>query len=633
MALAFIYSLQNVWPFSILKVDDLKASNEIVRKLSIPENTKRFVFAVRDPKSQSVIYILCAQNLSERSAVDVECLVREVRPDAVVAQVGHSALVDIQTEESELGNIVDELVPTSSFGVIKRCFLEKINKEKYEDVAGNLVLREMFGTSFHGHILAARRVAKEVGSSFLVLETSSIDTVIGDINSSEADTGSKFHAFVSSLVPQKAGSISLQSSRRFSLDDNVQSRMVKLLSSYMDVSLWKLSPSSSVSESGLKEIQPGNTFQVPPFAQSVYPLLLDLHNIFIDLPFIGRALAFAQKMLDDVNRGEAVDTQIISEVHTFRVAVEGLRIALNSAGRLPIKEAGKPNKTKVEFSELQVQDKSYALIAQALQSQTRNFKTIVAVVDASGLAGIRKHWNTPVPPEVKDLVGKLVTNCESDGEVPNHDEKRRLLSNKPMVAVGAGATAIFGASSLSKVVHASTFMKVVTFKFPTALKLLLIQTQKIMAISMGKTLGPTKLLAPGLANSGANATSALKAAVSAEKIRTVVHSVIASAEKTSFSTMRTAFYEIMRKRQVQPIGVLPWTAFGCSVATCSALLMYGDGIECAVESLPAAPSIASLGRGIQSLHQASQVVVQTDGTRIQTSIESLMNRLRKVKMQ
>ncbi|KAJ6683261.1 hypothetical protein OIU85_006987 [Salix viminalis] len=73
----------------------------------------------------------------------------------------------------------------------------------------------------------------------------------------------------------------------------------------------------------------------------------------------------------------------------------------------------------------------------------------------------------------------------------------------------------------------------------------------------------------------------------------------------------------MRQRQVQSIGVLPWATFGCSVATCSALLMYGDGIECAVESLPAAPSIASLGRGIQSLHQASQVVGQTDGTRIQ----------------
>ncbi|KAJ6420604.1 hypothetical protein OIU84_028032 [Salix udensis] len=246
---------------------------------------------------------------------------------------------------------------------------------------------------------------------------------------------------------------------------------------------------------------------------------------------------------------------------------------------------------------------------------------------------ISEVHTTPVPPEVKDLVGKLVTNCESDGEARNHDEKRRLLSNKPMVAVGAGATAIFRASSVSKVVHASTFMKVATFKFPTSLKLLLIQTQKIMAISMGKTLGPTKLMAPGLVNSGANATSALKAAASAEKIRTVVHSVIASAEKISFSTMRTAFYEIMRQRQVQSIGVLPWATFGCSVATCSALLMYGDGIECAVESLPAAPSIASLSRGIQSLHQASQVVGQTDGTRIQKSIESLMNRLRKVKMQ
>ncbi|XP_011026374.1 PREDICTED: uncharacterized protein LOC105127003 [Populus euphratica] len=633
MALEFIYSLQNVWPLSILKADDLKASDRIVRKLSIPENTKSFVFAVRDPKCQSVIYILCAQNLSERSAVDVECLIRKIRPDAVVAQVGHSPLVQIQSEESELGNIADDLVPTSSFGVIKRCFLNKINKEKYEDLAGSLVLREIFGTGFHGHILAAKRVAEEVGSSFLVLETSSINTVIGDNSSSEVDTGSEVHAFVSSFAPQKAGSISLQSSRRFSLDDNVQSRMVKLSSSYMDLSMRKLRPSSSVSESGLKEIQPGNSFQVPPFAQSVYPLLQDLHNIFIDLPSIGRALAFAQKMLYDVNRGEAVDTRIISEVYTFRVAVEGLRIALNNAGRFPIKELGKPNKTKIEFSELQVQDKSHALIAQALQSQTRKFKTIVAVVDASGLGGIRKHWNTPVPPEVKDLVGHLVTVCESDGEVPNHAEKRRLLSNKYLVAVGAGATAVFGASSLSKVVPASTFVKVVTFKLPTSLKLLLTQTQKITAISMGKTLGPTKLLAPGLANSGANATSALKAATSAEKIRTVVHSVIASAEKTSFSAMKTAFYEIMRKRQVQPVGVLPWATFGCSIVTCSALLMHGDGIECAVESLPAAPSIASLGRGVQSLHQASQVIGQTDGPRIQKSIESLMYRLKKVKMQ
>lgn len=632
MALAFIYSLQNLWPLSIFKYDDLRASNELVSKLSIPESTKRFVFAFRDPESQSVIYVLSAQSLSERSALDAECIIREVRPEAVVVQVGHSAMIEIQSEESELENVVDEPVPTSPFRVLKRCFLDKINKEKYENVAGNLVLKEIFGVGFYGHILAAKRMAKEVGSSFLVLETPSGKTSVFDGPSSDLDVGSKVQGLVSSLVPHKVGSIVSSRSRRFGLTDDVQSQMVKLLSSFMEKSVPKLSPSSSVSEARLKEIQLGNTFQVPPFAQSIYPLLVDLHDIFTDLPSIGRALAFSQKMLYDVNRGEVMDTHIISEVYTFRIAVEGLRIALNNAGRLPIKELWKPNKSKVEFSELPFEDKSHALLAQALQSQTRKFKTIVAVVDASGLAGLRKHWNTPVPPEIKDLVWQHVTNCESDGEVPNYTEKW-IFSSKSMVAVGAGATAVFGASSLSKVVPASTLMKVVTFKVPASLKLMLTQTQKIMAIALSKSLGPSKVLAPGLANSGANATSVLKAAASAEKIRAVAHSIIASVEKTSFSAMRTAFYEIMRKRHVRPVAVLPWATFGCSIATCSGLFMYGDGIECAVESLPAAPSIASLGRGIQSLHQASQVVGQTDGTRIQKSIESLMYRLRKVKIQ
>lgn len=49
-------------------------------------------------------------------------------------------------------------------------------------------------------------------------------------------------------------------------------------------------------------------------------------------------------------------------------------------------------------------------------------------------------------------------------------------------------------------------------------------------------------------------------------------------------------------------------------------------IECAVESVPVAPLIASLGRGIRSLHQASQAVVQTDSNKIQQSIESLIYR-------
>ncbi|OMO98713.1 hypothetical protein CCACVL1_04096 [Corchorus capsularis] len=629
MAFAFLNKLQNLWPFSVFKVDDLGASDELVRKLSIPDHTKKFVFAVRLPHSQSVIYILSAQNLSERSADDAECLIRELRPDAVVAQIGHDALADIQSEDTEFGDNLDKTVPTSSFGVLKRCFVDKINKDKYEDVAGKLVLREIFGVGFHGHFLAAKRTAREVGSSFMVLESPFSNNFLVQDPSREVDPGSKVQGLVNSLVPQKGASVLVSSCRRFCLTNDIQSKMVKFLSSHLD-----LLESGSVSEVGSNEIQPVRSYEAPPFAQSFYPLLLDLHDIFVDLPSIGRALALSQQMLLDVNRGESVDTRILSEVYTFRIAVEALRIALNNAGRLPIGKLQNANTSKIAFSELPVEDKSHALIAQALQSLSKKFKTIVAIVDASSLAGLRTNWHTPVPPEVKDLVANLVTEPagNGDGETSNNADRKRLLSNKPVVAVGASATAVLGASSISKVIPASTFVKVITWNVPASMKLVMTQTQKAVAIALSKTLGPSKLVAPGLANSGVN-SSLFKAAVSAEKIRTVVHGVIASAEKTSFSAMRTSFYEIMRKRRLQPIGVLPWATFGCSIATCTSLLVYGDGIECAAESVPAAPSIASLGRGIQSLHQASQAARQTDGNRIQKSIESLMYRLKKVKIQ
>ncbi|KAJ8602672.1 hypothetical protein MRB53_042386 [Persea americana] len=60
----------NLWPFSIRKTDgDLKASDGLVHGLSIPDQTKQFVFAVRDPETQAVIYLLDAQNLSEQTSV------------------------------------------------------------------------------------------------------------------------------------------------------------------------------------------------------------------------------------------------------------------------------------------------------------------------------------------------------------------------------------------------------------------------------------------------------------------------------------------------------------------------------------------------------------------------------------
>ncbi|XP_020214862.1 uncharacterized protein LOC109798860 [Cajanus cajan] len=612
--------LWNLWPF---RVDELRGSKQLVSKLNLPEDTKQFVLVLRDPQTQSLIYILSSLNLSERSASDAECLIREIKPDAVLVQAAVSAFSE---EEDSLP------LPTSSFGVIKRCFLDKIGRDVYESVAGNLVLREIFGTSFHGPLLAAKRAAEDVGSSFLVIESPSSwgdsnSNSSGDDNCGVIDRSSSFRSLVHSLVPQQqqhAASLAPPALKRFSLDKELRVMLARALSGYLDPLLLS---GNNGGVSSVLEIQPSTSFETPGFARSIYPLLEDLYEIFGDLPSIGKALAHVQKMLLDVNRGEVLDKRTVSEVYTFRIAVEGLRIALNNKGLRPINRKGGAKSDKVEFSELPADDKLHALFAHAIRSQTEKFTTIVAVVDASALAGIRKYWDTPLPVEVKELVGQLITNSEGKGVMLNHGDKKRLLTDKPMVAVGAGATAVLGASSLTKVVPASTLVKVLSFKTPASLKFGLSQIQKVLAFA----LGPSKVVAPGVATSGAKTSGIMKVAVSAEKIRAVTHSVIASAEKTSISVMRTAFYEIMRKRKLRPVGFLPWATFAGSIGTCSGLLLYGDGIECAVESLPAAPSIASLGRGIQHLREASEAVMRTEGSRIQTSIESLIKRIKNAK--
>ncbi|VFQ72432.1 unnamed protein product [Cuscuta campestris] len=596
---------QNIWPFSVFKRDDLRVSEGLVRRLSIPDCTKRFVYAIPDPDSGAVVYVVCVQNLSEQSASDAQCLIREIRPDAVVVQVDNmtsDALRDGSGSKCEKGfvksilfggneNVCEEnSVPTSAMEVLRRCFMHKINKEKYESMAGNLVLSEIFGVGFDGYVLAAKRAAEDVGSALLLLDSPFVKST--DNAECSTTVGDKGYGVLG--VRAHSNSVLQRTWQSFHTNISIQTQMVKLSSSLSSSS--HLLNSTSVSRNESESISPQVQYQVPPFAQSVYPLLVDLHDIFMDIPSITRALAYAQKMLYDVSRGEMVKAEVLSEVYVFRIAVESLRITLNNASRLPISKTKNESR---EFSELSIEDKSHALLAQALRSQTKKFKTIVAVLDARGLIGLRKHWDTHVPQEVKDMVDQLVIGWES-GETSKMDRKS-LLAGKPVVAVGAGATAMIGASSLSKVVPLSTVMKVVTFKFPTSLKLMMTQSQKVAAIMLGKS----KVAAP--AGMGLK-SSFFKTAASTGKIKAVAHGFITSAQKTSFSAMRSAFYEIMRKRHVRPIGFLPWATFGCSVATCSGLIVYGDGIECAAESLPSAPSIASLGRGIRSLHEASKAV-------------------------
>ncbi|KAG5118152.1 hypothetical protein JHK82_032572 [Glycine max] len=472
----------NLWPF---RVDELRDSKQLVKKLSIPQDTKQFVFALRDPHTQSIIYILSSLNLSERSASDAMCLIKEIKPDAVLVQAAVSPFSELQSEEDSVP------VPTSSFGVIKRCFLDKIGRDMYESVACNFVLREIFGTSFHGPLLAAKRAAED---SLLLLG--------GNSNNSDNDSnsyrGSHFRSLINSLVPkQHAASWAPSALKRFSLDKELRMMLAKALSGSLDPLLLSSGANAgSVLEKGNEEIQPSSSYETPGFARSIYALLEDLYSIFGDLPSLGKALAHVQKMLLDVNRGEVFDKRTVSE---------GLR---------PSNRKGAAKSDNIEFSEIPADDKLHTLFAQAIRSQTDKFKTIVAVVDAIALAGLRKHWDTPLPVEVKELVGELITNSEVKGVMMNHSEKKWLLTDKPMVAVGAGATAVFGASSLTKVVPASTLVKVITFKIPTSLKISLSQMQKVLAFAFGHY----KVVAPGIATSGAKTSGIMKAAVSAEKI-------------------------------------------------------------------------------------------------------------------
>ncbi|KAM5556967.1 hypothetical protein ABKV19_024379 [Rosa sericea] len=503
MALAFLWKKQHLWPFSVLESDDLRVSYELVQKLPIPEDTKKFVYAVREPETKSVIYILCVQDFSERSARDAELLIREIKPDAVIVKEDVSNLKDLQVQERRLS--VENPVPVSSFEVIKRCFKEELRAETYKRLAQTSVLHEIFGVGSSGQWSVAKRAAQHVGSSLMLLGTPLIlshwSATSGD-SDGKRNGMSRFQDLASSLVPQK-----------------VQCGWSCL----------------SEVESNLPEVnQPAQcSFEVPQFVQSIDPFFVTIHDKLVHVfPSLGTALDHVRKIYDRVNRGEAVDALVVSEVYPFRRVVELLRCIDNDEGRLPINRMN-TILSRIEFSELALEDKKHALSAQALRSLTKRFKTIVAVVDAKDLQGLRKYWYTPIPPEYKDLAAQIVTRYE-----------------------GEAARPVLQGSSFSELVQASIIMNV-------------------------------------------------KAKV---RIPTPSDFVIRAAENTSWWAMRTAFYEMMRDGKVHP---LPLRRLVVSMSIRMKLFWHKVGIKCAADSLPAAPSVARLGRGIKSLSHAAQVVKYT----------------------
>lgn len=662
MASWIVSRMKHIWPFSGNKTDDLKVSDSFVRSLPVHESTKQFVFALRDPDyPSSVVYLLAAESLSERSASDAECLVRAIKPKVVVAQIGPSALDDIREEEKNLNGDETCSVPTSWLGVLKGCFVEKIVLSQYESRAGSQILRTIFGTGFYGHVLAAKRAAQENHSLFFILETPHRNGQGGELGTnSEHDSKqdvpnnsaikplaeiSQGSGLLGKMTPSPgdmASSVPMGSHRHI-LASPLHSSALKALASSMAFTSQNLlaldSGSNCASTASSASSSAGCDFrdvdQIPAFAHSFYSLLVDLHDMFNNLPALERALVCVRKMLLEVEKGKEVDSEVLSHVNKFRIAVEGLRVALNSKARSPLKQEQKLPKD-ANFYELSYEDKCHALFAQALKRQAKDFGTVVAIVDASSLAGIRSYWNTSLPRDVADLADNCFISDTFDNASEGDDPKRRnVLGGKPVVAVGAGAATVVGVTSFSKIVPVSTIAKMVTFKVPTIVKFGLLQTKRTAAVALGKVFTPAKLLAPASKGiipgkigfvSGVHVPAAAKTAAAAEKLRAATHSVIAAAERSSLSAMRTAFYGIMRKRHGKATGGTPWVTFGGSILACTGLLAFGDGIECAVESAHAMPTIARLGRGLEKLRHASQVVHQMDSAQAwETVYNSLYN--------
>ncbi|ONK77774.1 uncharacterized protein A4U43_C02F10390 [Asparagus officinalis] len=141
LELCFISYLY-LWPFSMLKRDDLKLSSQLVHKLSLPEHTKKFIFAIQDPDSHSIVHIMAAQNLSKQSALDAEQPIKEVQPEGVVCLVASSILTEIQRV---CQMIKRSTCPLLLLEFLKKCLVDKINKEQYEASSKPQVLKEIFG--------------------------------------------------------------------------------------------------------------------------------------------------------------------------------------------------------------------------------------------------------------------------------------------------------------------------------------------------------------------------------------------------------------------------------------------------------------------------------------------------------
>ncbi|CAM6093437.1 unnamed protein product [Calypogeia fissa] len=635
-------------PWALMKLlhpftpDDLLESQRRKSSLNLEPSTSQFVLALSSSRApEKVVYVLSVEKLSERSIGDIHRLVAAVNPSSVVAFVDAQYLTGVVEEGKLLESPEGFEVPTSYFDLIRNCFLEKIKAGVYESRARLKVLISIFGTTFYGNVLAARRASEETQAVFEYLcipstATSSFSVDKGDEvdgGASEGEAGgskesSYAHRFLTLLsgllgrndsehltgVPTRVTTspyLTLPSEELAYLAPNVASSVPSKLSA-VSISPAHSSGDISSSANNLSEVSDDCC---PSFAAPFYPLFLDLHQLFAQSPGVNEALKFSRKVLDSVERGDGVDHEDLSRARLFRVAVESVRLCWNSFVRQERRVSSRP----ADFTQLPFEEKCQALLAHALQDQAQKFNTVVAIVDSSMVPGVRRHWNTPIPPEV----AAYAEYCFVDQEVEENGEGSKtfkILDNpetKAAVVVSAGAVAAAGLISLPHWASVPTFMKVFSFKVPTVLKLVFFQLKRqafVSSATPASNLMMPALKAAGLVPSSGAKAMILKSIATAEKAKAVAHGVVGAVEKASLQAIRTAFYSLMRNRQTNNLGPRPWLVLGGCLTAAAGVLLYGEEVEHAIGILPSAPAVIRLGRGLEKLEQASGKVDDYEGS-------------------
>jgi hypothetical protein len=575
-----------------------------------------------------VVYILPVVVLSEQSAWDAEDLIKTVKPNSVIVQVGSDALEAIHIEHHHACNPLSlGVYPTSALHVIKESFHEAGNHWKYTKMAQADVLKALFGTTFTGYVLAAKKAANDANSSFYFLESPPNLVENEELNCPNPVDAAKNIAsllgsstfFRSALKPHL---LSIDSPGLQFIASHVKASIDKALevtsttpgyakrNVLPDVNA-NVEDNAVLMEGNVNAPGDGTEYACPKFAEPFYPFLADLYSVFQDLPGMDCAFEKTQKLLKDVEKGNTSDAYELSLCQCFRLAAEGLRVALCKSAHSPLRY-DRSKASALHFDDLSYEEKCHVLLVQALKQQARESQCVVAILDAGSLAGVRKYWSFPVADDVVKMAKEcLLLHVDEDTQITEEEFKgKSRVLGKPIIMVGAAAVGVVSLSHFAA--PFSTAFKILIFKIPLIVKLVLLQTKKGTIMAMSKLATPvTKLLFPYTKGMGfvkfaaGSKASALKAMASSGKIRGAAHSVIATAEKATLSAIRTSFYNAMQSQQKKGARGKPWVSFGASVAACIGLFTYGEGIENVAEILPEVPALSRLCRGVNNLCHAS----------------------------